>query len=190
DISKNQFDRILQHSPAALGYSVRWEKVIPSYVAWAAGREKEGWHFELGEAWRERTLNWQDGGENASVVLRGRIDRLDKSDVGEYAVLDYKTKTQTALSKRLKDGEDHQLPFYGLLADVPVTTASYVALEIDRGKTGSADATDFTEWAEALETAVISNMRAIHNAAPLPAQGTESVCQYCDMRGLCRKGAW
>ncbi|HTD05414.1 PD-(D/E)XK nuclease family protein [Undibacterium sp.] len=186
DISKEQFDRILQHSPAALGYSVRWEKVIPAYVAWATEREQGGWHFELGEAWRERTLEWQDG----AVTLRGRIDRLDKNGLGEYAVLDYKTKTQTALSKRLKDGEDHQLPFYGLLADVPVTTASYVALEMDRGKTGAVEARDFTEWTEALETAVITHMQAIKQGAPLPAQGTESVCQYCDMRGLCRKGAW
>ncbi|GGC76520.1 PD-(D/E)XK nuclease family protein [Undibacterium terreum] len=186
DISKAQFDRILQQSPAALGYSVRWEKVIPSYVIWATEREQAGWQFELGEAWRERTLSWPDG----SVTLRGRIDRLDKNEIGEYAVLDYKTRTQAALSKRLKDGEDHQLPFYGLMADVPVTTASYVALELDRGKTGSADAKEFTEWAEALETAIITDMQAIKQAAPLPAQGTESVCQYCDMRGLCRKGAW
>ena len=26
--------------------------------------------------------------------------------------------------------------------------------------------------------------------AGLPANGTESVCQYCEVRGLCRKGAW
>lgn len=186
DISREQFDRILQQSPAALGYSVRWEKVIPAYAAWAGEREQAGWRFELGEAWRERTLEWQDG----AVRLRGRIDRMDSNGSGEYAVLDYKTKTQTALSKRLKDGQDHQLPFYGLLADVPVTTASYVALELDRGKTGAAEAKDFTEWTEALETAIISNMQAIKQGAPLPAQGTESVCQYCDMRGLCRKGAW
>ncbi len=186
DISQQQFDRILQQSPAALGYTVRWEKVIPAYVAWATEREKGGWHFELGEAWRERDLSWEGG----AVKLRGRIDRLDKNALGEYAVLDYKTRTQAALSKRLKDGEDHQLPFYGLLADVPVTTASYVALEMDRGKTGAAEAKDYTEWAEALETAIIDNMQAIARAEPLPAQGTESVCQYCDMRGLCRKGAW
>ncbi|MES2073304.1 MAG: PD-(D/E)XK nuclease family protein [Pseudomonadota bacterium] len=185
-ISLQQFERILQQSPAALGYSVRWEKVIPAYVAWANQREQEGWQFELGEAWRERNLSWPDG----AVLLRGRIDRMDKNPLGEYAVLDYKTKTQIALSKRLKDGEDHQLPFYGLLADVPVTTASYVALELERGKTGAAEAKDYTEWAEALESAIVTNMQGIQRGAPLPAQGTESVCQYCDVRGLCRKGAW
>ncbi|MET3118318.1 ATP-dependent helicase/nuclease subunit B [Undibacterium sp. GrIS 1.8] len=190
DISTQRFDDILKRSPAALGYSVRWNKVIPEYVAWANQREADGWQFEIGEDWRERTLIWSDQGEDASIVLRGRIDRIDKNQYGEYAVLDYKTKTQTALIKRLKEGEDQQLPFYGLLANQTIAAASYVALELDKGKIGAAAADNFSDWTNVLEVDIKSNMQAIRDNTPLPAQGTELVCQYCEMRGLCRKGAW
>jgi ATP-dependent helicase/nuclease subunit B len=186
DISRRHFDPILQQSPAALGYITRWDKTIPAYVEWANAREEAGWHFVMGEGWNERTLAWP-GGE---ITLRGRIDRLDRDKDGKLAVLDYKTRTVTALAKRLKQGEDQQLPFYGLLAGTEAANASYVALEQERGKTGSADAQDYQEWTEALEHAIKDNMGAIQKGAPLPAQGVQSVCQYCEMRGLCRKGAW
>ncbi|MCU6432774.1 PD-(D/E)XK nuclease family protein [Undibacterium sp. Jales W-56] len=190
DISTERFNQILQHSPAALGYSVRWAKVIPSYVAWADQREADGWRFELGEEWREHTLDWNAGGQQQSVTLRGRIDRIDINAEGERAVLDYKTKPLSSLSKRLKDGEDQQLPFYGLLANQQIVAASYVGLELERGKIGEAASQDFKQWTDLLEVAIKDHMHAIRQDAALPAQGTESVCQYCEMRGLCRKGAW
>lgn len=186
NISQTLFDQVLEKSPAALGYSVRWSKVIPAYVKWANEREAAGWSFEIGEAWREHLLSWEDG----EVLLRGRVDRIDQNTDGERAVLDYKTKSVTALNKRLKEAEDHQLAFYGLLSEHPANAASYVALEMEREKTGDAAANDFPEWTLALKHSIIQNMQAIKKGAAMPAQGAESICQYCDMRGLCRKGAW
>ncbi len=101
-----------------------------------------------------------------------------------------KPETSMSLSAKLKEGEDHQLPFYGLLSDAPVSTAHYVALEVSKDKTGDAGAPRYADWQSALETEIVRNMRAITQGAGLPANGTESVCQYCDVRGLCRKGAW
>lgn len=186
EISQTLFEQVLEKSPAALGYSVRWGKVIPAYVKWANEREAAGWQFEIGEIWREHQLIWNDG----AVLLRGRVDRIDRNSDGERVVLDYKTKTVSALSRRLKEAEDHQLAFYGLLSEHPATSASYVALEIEREKTGDAAASDFPEWTLALKQEIIQNMQAIKMDAAMPAHGAESVCQYCDMRGLCRKGAW
>lgn len=186
DISQTLFEQVLEKSPAALGYSVRWDKVIPAYVKWADEREAAGWQFEIGEVWREHQLSWDDG----AVLLRGRVDRIDRNDDGERVVLDYKTKTVSALNKRLKEAEDHQLAFYGLLSEHPASSASYVALELEREKTGDAAASDFPEWTLALKQEIIQNMQSIKMGAAMPAHGAESVCQYCDMRGLCRKGAW
>ncbi|MDO8179182.1 MAG: PD-(D/E)XK nuclease family protein [Undibacterium sp.] len=186
EVSQTLFDQVLEKSPAALGYSVRWDKVIPAYVKWANEREAAGWKFEIGEVWREHQLSW----DNGEILLRGRIDRIDHNAEGERAVLDYKTKTATALNKRLKEAEDHQLAFYGLLSEHPANAASYVALELDREKTGDVAAKDFAQWTLALKQSIIHNMQAIKLGAAMPAQGVESVCQYCDMRGLCRKGAW
>jgi ATP-dependent helicase/nuclease subunit B len=36
----------------------------------------------------------------------------------------------------------------------------------------------------------VSNIGAIALGATLPASGIERICVYCEVRGLCRKGAW
>ncbi|MFZ6658340.1 PD-(D/E)XK nuclease family protein [Undibacterium sp. TJN19] len=185
-VSEDFFANVLQKSPAALAYSVRWQKVIPAYIAWLLTHEEQGWQFDMGEIKAEKTLEWPGG----QITLKGRIDRIDKSRDGEYAVLDYKTKNNVDLRKRLKEGEDHQLPFYGLLTELPVSSAAYVALELSQGKAGQADADDFERWVSELALAIKTSMAAIQKDADLPAHGTENSCQYCEMRGLCRKGAW
>lgn len=209
-ISDTWFSPVLKHSPAALGYSVRWRKVIPAYVEWANQHEADGWQFAFGEVWAEAQLQWDDG----QIKLRGRVDRIDERQLEngevERAVLDYKTKTKSSLKTRLKYFDDHQLAFYGLLQPVIESTtdedtstdelttllldapdtASYVALELEREKTGAVEAQEYKVWKIELEQAIRKNMQAIQHGAALPAQGVESVCQYCDVRGLCRKGAW
>ena len=185
-ISADIFGKALEQSAAALGYYARWQKLIPGYVDWANERESQGWKFAFGEQRFDKILRW-DGGQ---VTLHGCVDRIDENEAGERAVLDYKTKTVQALRDRLKDMEDHQLAFYGLLSDLPVSAAHYVALEGTKDKTGDVEAKHFAEWQAQLEARIVSNVRAIAGGAVLPANGIEKVCVYCEVRGLCRKGAW
>lgn len=185
-ISDAIFATELAKNAAALGYYVRWQKALPAYLAWANAREAQGWQFVIGERWFEKPLQWADG----QIMLHGRVDRIDENDAGERAVLDYKTRTQQALSSKFKQLEDHQLPFYGMLSDTPVSCAHYVALEPVKDRTGDAQAPHYAEWQSALGEQIIRNMQAIAQGEALPASGIESVCQYCDVRGLCRKGAW
>jgi ATP-dependent helicase/nuclease subunit B len=124
------------------------------------------------------------------LMLHGRIDRVDENDAGERAVLDYKTNNLVVLNKKLKDHEDHQLAFYGLLSDRPVAAAHYVALETTKDKVGDVSAPDYDEAQRALAAQISVNVQAIARGVGLPANGVASVCQYCDVRGLCRKGAW
>jgi ATP-dependent helicase/nuclease subunit B len=184
--SEQVFGAALARNTAAIAYYARWQKALPAYLAWANEREAQGWQFMLGERRYERTLEW-DGG---SILLHGRIDRIDCNADGERAVLDYKTRDAASLRSKLKDGEDHQLAFYGLLSDAPVASASYVALEPTRNKAGDAEAPRYAESKQALHAHILASMQAIADGAPLPANGIEAVCQYCDVRGLCRKGAW
>ena len=204
EISATWFKRVLKHSPAALGYSMRWEKVIPAYVEWANQREADGWRYIFGEVWAEQQLSWGEG----EILLRGRLDRIDQRvlDNGdqELAVLDYKTKNKRSLDSRVKSFEDHQLAFYGLLLPVvpsenkseekhyldAVDTANYVALELEKDKTGDVEAGNYQQWKNELKKTIETNMHAIQQGKALPANGVESACQYCEMRGLCRKGAW
>jgi ATP-dependent helicase/nuclease subunit B len=186
DISKKIFDDIIVKNPAALGYYSRWQKVIAAYVVWANEREAQGWRFVFGEQAYEKTMQLAD----RELTLHGRIDRIDENDAGERAVLDYKTNNLMALNKKLKDHEDHQLAFYGLLSDHPVAAAHYVALETTKDKVGDVSAPDYDEAQRALAAQITVNVQAIASGVGLPANGVASVCQYCDVRGLCRKGAW
>ena len=122
EISDQVFGLALDKSAAALGYYARWQKAMPAYLEWLAEREAQGWHFVLGEEKFEKVLRWDDG----EIILHGRVDRMDENAAGERAVLDYKSTNQTALRDKLKQGEDHQLPFYGLLSDVPLSNALYI----------------------------------------------------------------
>lgn len=186
EISEKIFDQSLAKSAAALGYYSRWQKAIPAYLDWANEREAKGWHFAFGEQWFEKTLSWPGG----QLTLHGCVDRIDEHEDGTRAVLDYKTRNLQALRDRLKEVEDHQLAFYGVLCDVPVAAGHYVALELGKDKTGDAEAKNYVEWQAMLERQIVNDIEAIGNGAPLPATGIERVCVYCEVRGLCRKGAW
>jgi ATP-dependent helicase/nuclease subunit B len=190
DISADVFGKILDHSPAALGYYARWRKAMPAYLAWAAEREAKGWRFAAGEQEFSCVLATDAG----DIVLHGRIDRVDSNDAGEYAVLDYKTRDAASLRKKLRGGEDHQLAFYGLAYGrehgVTVAAAHLVALEARDGKTGDAAAVDYEQWKQQLEQQIKASVDAIAGGAGLPAHGIEAVCRFCDVRGLCRKGHW
>lgn len=186
EISQQIFDQSLAKSAAALGYYSRWQKAIPAYLEWANEREAKGWHFAFGEQWFEKILSWPDG----QLTLHGCVDRIDEHEDGSRAVLDYKTRNLQALRDRLKETEDHQLAFYGVLCDAPVSTGHYVALELGKDKTGDAEAKNYVEWQAMLEQQIVNDIRAIGQGAPLPATGIERICMYCEVRGLCRKGAW
>lgn len=189
DISHRIFAQSLDKSGAALGYFSRWEKAMPAYLAWVEEREAQGWHFVFGEEHLERTLRWGANENQGDIILHGYVDRIDENDSGERAVLDYKSTNATSLNNRLKQGEDHQLPFYGLLSEKPLLNALYVPLDT-KDKVKEVEAPDFSAWQSALEEQIAHSMQAIDQGAPLAATGPESVCQYCDARGLCRKGAW
>jgi ATP-dependent helicase/nuclease subunit B len=186
EISANIFADAMRRNGAALAYSARWHKAIPAYLEWADARELEGWHFVAGEQWFEKSLTWP-GGE---ILLQGRIDRIDQHRDGQHALLDYKTTDRAALSKRLKSFEDHQLAFYGLLMEQAPASAHYVALDMQKKGTGDVQPPHYAAWREGLKAQIVVSMRAIGAGAALPASAPESVCRRCEVRGLCRKGAW
>lgn len=186
EITDNIFGKSLEQSAAALGYYARWLKAMPAYLAWANERESQGWNFVIGEQRYDKLLSWPGG----QITLHGVIDRIDENEDGERAVLDYKARPVQALRDKLKGMEDHQLAFYGLLSDAPATSAHFVALEATKDKTGDAEAKNYVEWQQQLESRIVHNISAIGQGAELRATGIETVCAYCEVRGLCRKGAW
>jgi len=119
------FNQVLAHNPAALSWQARWQARREAYVDWADQQEAEGWRYQHGEHPVQRPLGY---GER-SIELYGKLDRVDRDGNGEQRVLDYKTTAKDTLKKRLKEHDDHQLPFYGLLLGPAPVAAGYVVID-------------------------------------------------------------
>ncbi|MBZ0105263.1 MAG: PD-(D/E)XK nuclease family protein [Sulfuricella denitrificans] len=186
EISREVFSQAIEADFVSHAWLLRWQAAIPAYLAWQLQREREGWRWQAGEVACARTFGFAGGGQ---ITLRGRLDRVDRKGP-EQAVLDYKTQNSTSLKKKLKPaGEDVQLACYALLLETLPQQAAFVAVdeEVVR-QIESPEPLD--ELAEASRERLQDMFLAIREGAPLPAQGVSAACQYCEMRGLCRKDYW
>ena len=172
----------------ATGWKLRWEKRLLAYVQWQREREAEGWRWRQAETRVRRELPLADG---ASVEFYGRIDRTDDrvdgmQDEAAVSLLDYKTQRIQQIRERLKD--DVQLPAYALLVG-DAAQAAYVALDDDKVATLAAggEAADLMDAAQAQGQRLQTAFAALRAGARLPAHGADSVCQWCEMNGLCRR---
>ncbi|TWG86663.1 ATP-dependent helicase/nuclease subunit B [Cupriavidus gilardii J11] len=194
-LSDEVFGAVMEQDGNAIGYYRRWLEVLPSYIAWQAAREREGWQWRGGEIDAGVDLPMPDG---RPIRLHGRIDRLDRHRDGAHAVLDYKTQTASRLRRKARDAEeDCQLPFYGLLR-ADARAGSWVSLEDGRNDARAASPEsrrevalpDFDQAVRWLQDQLQRDVLALRKGTPLPAFGDASACTYCNARGLCRKGYW
>lgn len=165
----------------AAAWRSQWEKIQPAYIdAWLA-HASAGWRYESGETDFALPHTVEGLGE---ITLHGRVDRVDKKGDARY-VIDYKTSAAQGLKKKLKAPDEAiQLPFYAWLTDaaaayLPINEAPVAALELD----GETDV-------DAISRRLPELLEAIAAGASLPASGIDAACQYCEARGLCRKGMW
>ena len=165
----------------------KWRSQIAAYLDWQTAREAEGWRWQAGELTAERHFALDAG---HAISLYGRLDRIDTLSHSR-AVLDYKTSSTTRLKDKARNpGEDVQLAAYALLLDDEVGQAAFVALDTaGKVETLALDA-EPDAAANATRVRLIAIFSQLHAGAPLPAHGSDSCCQYCEMRGLCRKDYW
>ena len=170
----------------AAAWRSKWEKIQPAYVDAWLDWVAQGWHYQSGEAAFEVPFSVAGLGE---ITLHGRVDRvdgrIDPSGGDARTVIDYKTGAAQGLKKKLKDpAEAVQLPFYAWLAEaaaayLPINETPVAPLELD----GETDV-------DAISRRLPELLEAIAAGATLPASGIDAVCQFCEARGLCRKGMW
>jgi len=182
-ISTEVFADALAHDYLAQAWLLRWQALIPAYLDWQLENEQAGWRYAEAEVPFE--LEVLEG-----LVLRGRIDRIDRrvDDREKLCVLDYKTQTVATLKGKLKDaGEDVQLSCYAMVSGAG--EAAFVSLESDKVLAVSPPH-DIAELAQ-LDIARLRTLFVqMRSGAALPAHGAEPVCTYCEMNGLCRRGDW
>lgn len=161
----------------------RWIGRVPAYVAWQKEREAKGWRHAGAEQAREIALPLAKGGE---LHFAGRLDRLDRRADGSEAVLDYKAQDASKLRKRMEDpGEDVQLACYALLQGAEVSEAAYVSLDADPPAAVALPEVQAMARAQAGRLAALVD--ALRDGAALPANGIDAACEWCEMRGLCRR---
>ena len=165
----------------AAAWASQWDKIQPAYIdAWLA-HASQGWRYESGETDFAVPFTVAGLGE---ITLHGRVDRVDTKGDARY-VIDYKTSAAQGLKKKLKAPDEAvQLPFYAWLCDaaaayLPINDAPIAALELD----GETDV-------DAISRRLPDLLEAIATGAAMPASGIDAVCQFCEARGLCRKGMW
>ena len=186
DISASVYGPMLKLNYLSHAWSLRWDRLIPGYIEWQMQREQNGWRWHSGETAKRLPLPLPDG---KTLTLRGTLDRVDRSG-DKLAVLDYKTRAPTALRNQLKTpGEDVQLPVYALLAQDAVSEACYVSLDKEDVKPVPLQA-DPGELARDVARRLTEIFAALHAGSPLPAQGTDDACRWCEIKGLCRRGYW
>ncbi|KAF7598142.1 MAG: hypothetical protein CGU28_14245 [Candidatus Dactylopiibacterium carminicum] len=182
--SDDAFAQAVAHNFHDHAWRLRWRARLHDYLAWQLAREAEGFRWQAGELQQQRE---HELGQRRTLLLNGRIDRVDKAEDGTDALIDYKSRRLEALNKQAADADDVQLAFYALLRGTHVGQAGYLALDGD--KLGLAALSDPEARAAALQECITASFNALYEGAPLPAQGTPSACAYCEMHGLCRK-AW
>lgn len=183
DISDAVFSPMLKLNYLSRSWALRWDKLVPAYIEWQMQRERDGWHWQGGEVDKRVPMPLPNG---KTLTLRGTLDRVDRSGAG-LAVLDYKTRAPAALRNQLKaPGEDVQLPVYALLAEDTVSEACYVSLDKEEVKVVPLQA-DLGELGRDIAHRLTEIFAAIHAGAALPAQGTDDACNWCEMKGLCRR---
>lgn len=172
----------------AIAWRQRWEKRLPSYLDWQRRWEAEGWRWAQAERPVSRVFPLADDAGGGRVELYGRIDRIDRRGdkvASEAALLDYKTQRAASIKKMQQQDGDAQLSSYALLHEA--AEAAYLALDDETVSAVPAGGDDLMALAKAQGSRLVSVFNAMHAGAPLPANGTDSVCQWCEMRGLCRK---
>jgi ATP-dependent helicase/nuclease subunit B len=185
-VSEAVFEQAVARNALARAWLARWRMLIPEYLDWQRRREAEGWRFHAAEEPAAVTVTSPGG---RALVLRGRLDRVDRHVDGRIALVDYKTQRREALQAKARvDGEDVQLPFYALLWPEPAARAEYVG--IDSSVAGYPLDAEPAAIAEAVRERVGLLYDAMHDGVPLPAHGVQAVCGYCEASGLCRRKHW
>ncbi len=182
-ISSEVFAPAVERDYLARAWLARWQQAIPAYLDQQLKNEAEGWRFQNGEVPFELPLT-------DDLLLHGRIDRVDvRTRIGNAVrVLDYKTMDATRLRNKLKEaGEDVQLACYARVYEAD--EAAFISIEKNK-VVAVAPPQDLPELAQASIERLLEVFAQMRDGAALPAHGVDEACQYCEMRGLCRKSEW
>jgi len=170
-------------------YRASFASFVDHYLDWLGSHEAAGWRYSGGELPRRLAPpQWQ------GITLEGRLDRIDMHVDGQAMVVDYKTGGVDALRRKVKTPlEDTQLAAYAALLteepSEPAPRAIYLALQ-EREEPAEIEHRDparsAAQWVEGLA----GDLESLRRGQGAAALGEEAACEFCEMRGLCRRDHW
>ena len=207
--SEKEFERLIAGDARVLGTLRDWQKQIPSFVDWQLKRENAGWRYHDAELTVGFNLTLTDSnGVDREIRIAGRADRFDVhvSDQSVAAVMDYKNQNMKKIAKRAENVlDDPQLLIYArganensVAAHLPgrtVEQAEWVTLkaELNKGEDKNIRAypvENMSELMQQFSEQIAQDLNELWARKPMQAFAPDSVCQYCEARGICRKGMW
>ncbi len=205
-ISEQVFKRLIEGDARVLGVLRDWQKQIPSFIQWQLDREAQGWQFYDAEVKVGFDLPFTDvDGNERHIRIEGYADRFDVSihDPKSASVIDYKNQSLTKVERRSEVVlDDPQLLIYARASNqsnkIPgrrVNSAEWVALKADVKKYGdgverSVVIEEMPVLMQEFSEQMTEDVQSLWSGKALKAFAPDSICQYCEARGICRKGMW
>jgi ATP-dependent helicase/nuclease subunit B len=191
DLSARYFQPLLDADGRWLAAWVEWELHLEDWINWQLEREKRGWIFHDAEKSVGFILDTKFGG----ISVTGFVDRIDVHPTEGASVIDYKYSSRESIKKKEKNiDDDPQLVIYAkaincgdLIGGQPVVDASWVSLK-DLGVELAVG--DLVNHMDALPSQMIADIEEVWGGSAMYANAPDSICQYCQVRGICRKGMW
>ncbi|MBU3628011.1 PD-(D/E)XK nuclease family protein [Polynucleobacter sp. AP-Reno-20A-A9] len=207
--SEQEFAALIEGDARVMGALRDWQKQIPSFVDWQLQREMAGWEYFDGEVKVGFDLPFKDMDGNPKIIrIEGYADRYDVNidNINLASVIDYKNQRFERVKVRAEHLlDDPQLLIYARaanegqenhkLAGHRVQQAEWVALKADISKgeqkaLRSQEVVDMPEMMQQFSEQITKDVEQLWAKKPMQAFAPEGVCQYCEARGICRKGIW
>jgi ATP-dependent helicase/nuclease subunit B len=207
--SEKEFERLIKGDARVMGTLRDWQKQIPSFIDWQLKREAAGWQYHDAELSVGFIVTLTDpDGIPREIQIAGRADRFDVNlnDPASAAVIDYKHQGMIKIKKRAEHLlDDPQLLIYAravnegaVSAHLPGRTieqAEWVSLKADMKKADDKivrahPVENMPEMMTQFSEQLSEDLEVLWARQPMKAFAPDSVCQYCEARGICRKGMW
>ena len=207
--SEQEFASLIEGDARVMGTLRDWQKQIPSFVDWQLQREQAGWEYFDGEVKVGFDLPFADADGNPKMIrIEGFADRYDVNihDNTLASVIDYKNQRFEKIKLRAEHIlDDPQLLIYARAANEDqenykltghkVQQAEWVALKADISKDEQKalrgqEVVDMPALMQQFSEQITDDVEQLWAKKPMQAFAPEGVCQYCEARGICRKGIW
>jgi ATP-dependent helicase/nuclease subunit B len=207
--SEQEFAALIEGDARVMGALRDWQKQIPSFVDWQLQREQTGWQYFDGEVKVGFDLPFKDAdGNSKRIRIEGFADRYDINVENNHiaSVIDYKNQRFERVKVRAEHIlDDPQLLIYARAANEgqdshqltghEVQQAEWVALKADitkgeRKALRSQEVVDMPKMMQQFSEQMTEDVEQLWAKKPMQAFAPEGVCQYCEARGICRKGIW